>query len=144
MNEIMIDNWNKKVKPTDTIYHLGDFGFGELRYIIERLNGKKYLTIGSHDSNVMPYFHLFEDIKAIIDLKDVNIVLCHYAMRVWSRSHYGSWHLYGHSHGMIEPWGKSFDVGVDCWKFSPISLDQVRKEMEKRPDNFNQVKKEAK
>jgi hypothetical protein len=26
-------------------------------------------------------------------------VLCHYAMRVWNRSHHGAWHLYGHSQG---------------------------------------------
>ena len=32
------------------------------------------------------------------------VVLCHYAMRVWDRSHYGSWHLYGHSHGNLPPW----------------------------------------
>ncbi len=29
------------------------------------------------------------------------IVICHYAMRVWNRSHHGAWHLYGHSHGNL-------------------------------------------
>jgi hypothetical protein len=29
------------------------------------------------------------------------IVLCHYAMRVWNRSHHGAWHLYGHSRGNL-------------------------------------------
>ena len=27
MDNIMITNWNKSVKPNDTIYHLGDFSF---------------------------------------------------------------------------------------------------------------------
>jgi len=41
------------------------------------------------------------------------IVLCHYSLRVWDRSHYGSWHLYGHSHGNLPPLENSLDVGVD-------------------------------
>ncbi|GAG13786.1 unnamed protein product [marine sediment metagenome] len=32
MNEAMIANWNAKVKSKDDIvYHLGDFGFGDIR-----------------------------------------------------------------------------------------------------------------
>ena len=62
------------------------------------------------------------------------IALMHYAMRVWDRSHHGSWHLYGHSHGSLPPLvGKfSFDAGVDCWNFTPVALDTVKSEMESR------------
>lgn len=140
MNETMIDNWNRIVKPNDDIYHVGDFGFGEVGYIIKRLNGKKYLVRGSHDKSIFPYKNEFEDIAQIMEVE--NVVLCHYAMRVWPKSHYGSWHLFGHSHGKLEGQGKSFDVGVDCWDFYPISLDKVKSEMKKRPDNFNLIKDE--
>jgi calcineurin-like phosphoesterase family protein len=61
-------------------------------------------------------------------------------MRVWPRSHYNSWHLFGHSHGKLEPVGKSWDVGVDKNNFIPLSLTQIEKIMEKRPDNPNFVK----
>jgi calcineurin-like phosphoesterase family protein len=137
MNETLIDNWNRLVKPIDSVYHLGDFGFGEIGHIIKRLNGKKYLTWGSHDKSIIPYKNLFVEIRQILEVE--NIILCHYSMRVWARSHYGSWHLYGHSHGKLESWGKSFDVGVDCWNFKPLSLEQVKKEMNKRQDNFNLI-----
>lgn len=54
------------------------------------------------------------------------IVMCHYAMRVWDRSHYGAWHLYGHSHGRLPPSEElSMDVGVDTHDFRPYSLDEV-------------------
>ena len=41
------------------------------------------------------------------------IVLCHYAMRVWNKSHHGNFMLYGHSHGSLadDPNSMSFDVG---------------------------------
>ncbi len=44
----------------------------------------------------------------------------------------GSWHLYGHSHSMLPPFGKSFDIGVDSWDYTPLSYEQVKKEMDKR------------
>ena len=59
----------------------------------------------------------------------ISITLCHYAMRSWERSHYATWHLYGHHHGKLPPYGLSFDVGVDCWNFYPVSLDQVKEKM---------------
>lgn len=31
MNEAMIRNWNKRVMPEDTIFHLGDFHLGSAR-----------------------------------------------------------------------------------------------------------------
>ena len=57
------------------------------------------------------------------------IVLCHYSMRKWNKSHYGSWHLYGHSHGNLPPLGLSFDVGVDTNDYYPYSLDDVSNKM---------------
>jgi calcineurin-like phosphoesterase family protein len=67
------------------------------------------------------------------------IILCHYAMRVWDRSHYGSMHLYGHSHGHLPDYGKSMDVGVDCHNYYPISVDHVRERLSSAK-NFNEVK----
>jgi calcineurin-like phosphoesterase family protein len=57
------------------------------------------------------------------------IVLCHYSMQVWERSNHGSWHLFGHTHGKLKGVGMSFDVGVDCTDFVPLSLDQVAEKM---------------
>jgi len=61
------------------------------------------------------------------------VVLFHYAMVVWNACHYGSWQLYGHSHGTLtdNPNTRAFDVGVDCNNYRPISFEEVAQRMEK-------------
>ncbi|MCK5600330.1 metallophosphoesterase family protein [Candidatus Pacearchaeota archaeon] len=141
MNETIIENWNKTVSKGDTIYHLGDFGFGhpeDVRKIKERLNGNIEFIFGNHDKSSIG---LFKPRRFMLDIRigEQSIVMCHFAMRTWNKSHFNSWHLYGHSHGSLEGYGKSFDVGVDAWNFTPISFEKVKAEMEKRPDNFNVI-----
>lgn len=53
-NELIIENWNKVVKPNDLVLHLGDVILGQdkdkhMVEILKRLNGRKILTIGNHD-----------------------------------------------------------------------------------------------
>ena len=55
----------------------------------------------------------------------VEIFLCHYAMRVWNKSHWNVPHLYGHSHGNLPSQGLSFDIGVDCHNYFPVSMKRV-------------------
>jgi len=149
MDETLIENHNEVVKDDgDIVYHVGDFALAppyRVLYIIDRLNGKNIFIKGSHDRwmrkaemGVFPY---------IVELKlegGIHIVLCHYAMRVWPRSHYNSWQIFGHSHGGLEPVGKQWDVGVDNNNFYPVSLDQIVEIMAGRPDNFNLIRKGVK
>ena len=147
MNEAIIKKWNDIVNPCDTVYHLGDFSFGDPICYRERLKGKIILIKGNHDFKLskakLSCFESVHDMLQISVEKTV-ITLCHYAMRVWSKSHFNAWHLYGHSHGMLKgDWGKSYDVGVDNNSFSPISFDELKKIMETKPNNgWNIVKTE--
>lgn len=143
MNERIIANHNKVVGCNDTVFHLGDVSMKTPHSLVverylQHLNGKEHYYIkGSHDKWLkFPY----EVIMEIRECKQF-IVLCHYAMRVWPRSHYNSWQLYGHSHGRLPGVGKQYDVGVDNNNFSPVSFDEIKAIMEKLPDNFNLVKK---
>lgn len=52
MNECLIHNWNSVVAPEDTVYHLGDMGFGDLSEFRGRLNGTIHLIKGNHDCSV--------------------------------------------------------------------------------------------
>lgn len=52
MNEDIISNWNKTVSNDDIVWHLGDFALGnrnEIKNIVSRLNGHKYIVLGNHD-----------------------------------------------------------------------------------------------
>lgn len=139
MDECMISNWNQKVSKDDTVYHLGDFAFGRYWEDIDkyrkRLNGKIHLIKGNHDKSKLFFRHGFTNFNwnsfQEIKVQGQDITLCHYALRVWNKSHHGAWHLYGHSHGslMDDPNSLSFDVGVDCHNYTPLSFDEVAKIM---------------
>jgi calcineurin-like phosphoesterase family protein len=137
MDEVMIAKWNNVVKPNDLVYHLGDFCFGkttqDFAKYFERLNGDIIFIKGNHDElawkNSAAFVEAYDSYLEI-EIRQQAITLCHYAMRVWNRSHYGSWHLYGHSHGTLPgDHMLSFDVGVDCHDFQPITFERVREIM---------------
>lgn len=145
MNEVLIERWNQVVRPKDLVYHLGDFGWGNVVPVLKRLHGKKILIIGNHDKPslrpaVRPFFERQEKLLNI-KIDKQHIVLCHYAMRVWDGSHHGAWHLYGHSHGTLPSVGKSMDVGVDvvgsCWE--PFSFEEIKTRMALHSENINVV-----
>jgi calcineurin-like phosphoesterase family protein len=144
MNETLIRNHNEVVKSDDIVIHGGDFSFVN-RYelankIIERLNGSLHIFLkGSHDKWLKVNAH---------DMWERNIdgqvvVVCHYAMLVWPKSHYGSWQLYGHSHGKLDIpiMGKQYDIGVDNNNFYPVSFDKIVEIMKGKKDNFNLLRK---
>lgn len=137
MDEFLITEWNKVVRPNDTIYHLGDFCFSKNPdSILCRLNGKKHLIIGNHDNQKTIDSVFWESVGHYkeISFEKQFIVLCHYAMKVWNKSHRGAWHLYGHSHGTLpeDPFSFSFDAGVDCHDYKPISFEQIKERMNKK------------
>lgn len=144
MDGALIDNWNSIVTNNDTVYHLGDFAWKNPEFYKNQLNGDIKLIRGNHDKRysltcLNKLFSEVHDYKCIV-LEDIPIILSHYAFRVWDRSHYNSWHLYGHSHGRLASQGKSFDVGVDCTNYIPISWNKVKEIMSNLPDNLNLVK----
>lgn len=136
MHKTIIDNWNNKVEPGDSVYIVGDFAFiksstdDELKKILRLLKGQKFLILGNHDKGIEKFKKYFAWIGSYKEIHYENqfIVLMHYAMRVWNKSHYGAWQLYGHSHGSLSdnPNALSIDVGVDCHDFTPLSFDEIK------------------
>lgn len=151
MDNTLIHNWNSIVRPEDTVYHLGDFavGGGPAAPYLRRLNGTIYFCLGNHDKRlrlIKAYLDIELELQSYLNddkvklgipyLREVTvekqeIVLCHYAMKVWNGSHKGSWQLYGHSHGTLpdDPNALSCDVGMDCWNYFPVSMEQLRAKM---------------
>lgn len=142
MNSTIIKNWNNVIKDKDLVYHLGDFGFGDIISIRKQLNGNIILIKGGHDKLLNEEEKkLFDKIFSLYNFsyKKHIIILCHYCMKVWEKSHYNSFHLFGHSHGGLKAEGKSYDVGVDTNNFTPICIDNLMDIMNKKPNNFNLV-----
>lgn len=150
MNEEMIRTWNSYVGEDDDVYHDGDFSLtnsNTTHSILERLNGNIHLITGNHEKSVLKSGKCKERFVWIKPYHEFYIgkqfiVLCHYGMRVWNKSHHGSWMLYGHSHDSMEHevWGRSMDVGVDSayrilGEFRPFSFDEIKAIMDEREDN---------
>jgi calcineurin-like phosphoesterase family protein len=144
MNAVMVERWNNMVTDDDMVYHLGDFTLKDLSHFTKwarQLNGNIRILPGSHDEPWLKDFVASEKVQVLVPLVSLEfsefgtagqpqvIVLCHYSMQVWDRSNHGSWHLFGHSHGKLKGIGLSFDVGVDCTDFVPLSLDKVAEKM---------------
>lgn len=129
-DEALIAAWNNRVRAGDQVWHLGDFAYGasaqHCRDAFSRLNGKKHLVWGNHDSarvRSLPWESQQE--RALVTVDQVSIVLSHYAQRVWYGQHRGALHLYGHSHGALPGTATSLDVGVDCWDWRPVRLAEI-------------------
>jgi calcineurin-like phosphoesterase family protein len=82
---------------------------------------------------------IFTSVRPLMEIKiqGNTVVLCHYAMRTWNKSHYNSWQLYGHSHGGLAPWGKQHDVGLDANKMCLLGEEYIVKIMEAKGNNSN-------
>lgn len=148
MHDAIIDDWQSKVKPQDTVFILGDLAItqstmsvAKLKDIVTSLSGTKFLVAGNHDSRLIRYeladvFHSIHDyLELLIDNKGAiqTVVLSHYPMFEWNKKARGSYHLHGHLHGLpsgLE--GRIMDVGYDAVG-GLISFDDVVKKMQNLP-----------
>lgn len=139
----IIANINDRVLPGDTLYILGDFSYrsdhGVSAYrdqihckniVLIMGNHDPHRRSGAPDSSLTSAFQSIRELMKIrVEVFGVRqeIVLCHYAMRTWNKSHHGIWHLYGHSHGELtdDPNSLSFDVGVDSHAFCPLNVMDI-------------------
>lgn len=143
MNNILINNWNNIVKNEDEVWHLGDFSFGnqdKTKELFNRLNGRINIIFGNHDQILKKTkFNLSDYVESYQDYKELKVdgqlyVLMHYPLYTWNKGHYGSYMLHGHSHNTLSHLntGTRIDIGVDCFNYSPVSIEQVNDIMSKR------------
>lgn len=136
MEEKMVELWNGKVRPEDTVYILGDFSFGNIEKTentLKKLNGKKILVLGNHDSVVRKQkFNksLFETITNFIDDKiyDVGFLMCHYPLAVgdWSKINlYGHIHSNNGSHKVDKLPENSFNCCADVNNYTPVNIKDI-------------------
>lgn len=145
MDADLIKRWNNAVKPTDTVYHLGDFSWlkpAEESEILQQLNGTKILIRGNHDykptaewSEVLPFAEIVDNGR--------HVILSHFPIASYKNMTHGYYHLYGHVHNSFEDglfdayrraWEKhyekqmrSFNVGCmnPLMDYTPRTLDEI-------------------
>ena len=157
MHAEMIRRWNSVVGDEDIVYFLGDFSFAGsslTKWFAHSIRGKIYAIAGNHDKpHTLRTLGRFEDVHDYgteIGVKDEDslasrgsqgyqkIVMSHYPILSWNKSHYGAWHLHGHCHGglvktMPEYYKrKVMDVGCNMIDYTPISYGQLKSIMDKK------------
>lgn len=151
MTEALIANHNAVVKPGDLVYHLGDMFWrswpeaGAIDMLHRCLNGNHYYIFGNHEELMLRsealrskfvWTRYRHRLSSIVGGTEHEIILDHFAGRVWHHSGHGSWQLYGHSHGELpdDPNLLAMDVGVDACGYTPISLEEVAQRMQAKSD----------
>lgn len=141
MDKAIIDNYHSIVKEDDDFYFLGDFSWyrdGRSVAYWNSLPGRKHFITGNHDD-------FLERNVIMTPLMDITInkfpvTLCHYPLLSWNRSHFGAISLYGHHHTLdttiVFP-GKRVNVSCDLWDFKPVSWENIQREANKLPNNWD-------
>ena len=87
--------------------------------------------MGNHDrkKNLLKALSIPEcKVVEIVDTKmlkhnGIQIWLSHYPHRSWKNSFHGAYHAFGHCHNTMESYGRSMDIGVDCWDYKPVLVE---------------------
>lgn len=108
MHSELIGRWNMAVEPEDTVYCLGDMFFcepSEACAVLDKLNGKKILVRGEHDTvDDLDLMRRFDMVTDYLEIDDAgrNVVLCHYPIPCFNGHLQNQYHLYGHVHLTFE------------------------------------------
>lgn len=134
-DEILIRNFKARGKPGRELWLLGDVAYRKtllVRFMeAQRSAGwsKICLVRGNHDDRVAwsmrDLFDEAHESRYIRLNREVKLYVSHYAHRTWRNSHHGAYHAYGHSHGALPPWGRSYDVSVNVNVYAPTSMEKI-------------------
>lgn len=152
MDHTLIENWNELVDVNDTVIYMGDLCFdrsgGAAKSIVDQLNGNIHFVLGNHDKEKdIRKLGRFETVSDYINLsildeenprKYQGIMIMHYPILSWDKSHHGEWHLHGHCHQSLVPNNpeyykrKVLDMGCNGWDYKPVSYTQIKEIMKNR------------
>jgi calcineurin-like phosphoesterase family protein len=127
----LLAQWQATVREEDEVWHLGDvaprFSEAKLDALLVQLPGRKHLVTGNNDDAATRAHPAWASVHAYAELSidGVFCILCHYALRTWNQMGKGAVDLHGHSHNMLKPLTRQFDVGVDAWGYRPVALETM-------------------
>ena len=135
MDEELIYNWNKRVKPEDTVYILGDLIWDQSKTMeyLNALSGIKILIAGNHDEEWLKVPGAKEQFGLITryyraDLFSRPMTLCHYPMLEWDRG----FMIHGHIHNNYKELYDALyrrenilNAGVDVNEYMPVTFAEL-------------------
>ncbi len=133
MDQTLVENIRQRVGPKDDLWVLGDLALAKMTeqsrigMLFKQIPGRKHLITGNHDK---PWvrglnWHSIESLKEIRD-EGRRVTLCHYPLMTWPGARHGALQLFGHVHNNWAGCRGCINVGVDLWKFMPVTLDEAQ------------------
>lgn len=137
MDSSLIENWNDVVTKQGRVFVLGDFSFYDkvkTNQILNKLNGTKYLIMGSHDKeSINTYLNIgFKHVYNYPIIYDKFWMLFHEPLYVNSNMPYVN--LFGHMHSCKEYTDfseQSFCISIERINYTPIALNQIKEKISK-------------
>ena len=136
MDEAMIRLWNETVTDRDTVYVVGDVGYNG-GYVpgdaLGRLQGRKHLIRGNHDTGFENAPKLFDYFETVTDFNEIDdgethILLCHYPILSRKRGYMIHGHLHqarGPEYDILRQMPRMLNAGVDVNFYRPVTLAQL-------------------
>jgi calcineurin-like phosphoesterase family protein len=133
MDEILIEKWNSKIKPSDTVFHLGDITFEKENFpnIIKRLNGRKRLIVGNHDD--VPWLvrqGYFSKVEMWKRYDEFGLILSHVPLHKESLMNHRQGKLmlnvHGHIHRNTMADEGYLNVSVEMTDYAPVNIEDIR------------------
>lgn len=136
MDEAMIRLWNETVTDEDTVYVVGDVGYNG-GYVpgdtLGRLQGRKHLIRGNHDTGFENAPKLFDYFETVTDFNEIDdgethILLCHYPILYRKRGYMIHGHLHqarGPEYDILRQMPRMLNAGVDVNFYRPVTLAQL-------------------
>ena len=155
-DKALIQNWNNIVGQDDTVFHLGDFAYGNSQFIsniIKQLNGNIILIKGNHDlRNMNPtLYNIFSDAvyqaRILIDKQtvylnhfpflcfdhgDINLYKDNYSIQLFGHVHSGPLTSSEDVNRLNILFPTQYDVGVDNNNYTPISWTDVKNKIKQQ------------
>ena len=148
MDETMIERWNAKVKPGDTVYHLGDVVINQKSlHLVSRLNGRKILIRGNHDifkdkQYAEVGFEQIHGVRVFVDKFILSHIPLHpdcvterFKVNVHGHLHANEimgWWKHGYSEDTEIPDPRYQCVSVEHTNYEPLHFDEVQARIDKR------------
>jgi calcineurin-like phosphoesterase family protein len=121
MNKGLIEAWNSVVRKTDTVYHLGDFCFGNAKEWMDTLNqlrGNIILIGGNHDKDKVirrimreGYLSEYHPLGTVIKEDSMILNMSHYPMMIGARPM--NFSIHGHLHSFDTEYMNHVNIGID-------------------------------
>ena len=121
----IISNWNRIIKPKDTVWILGDITMEKANYdVLDSLNGYKKVVLGNHDKPQHTK-ELLKHVNSVCGVFRYRRVLFTHVPIHESEFRYISVNIHGHIHEKIIDDDRYFNVSCEAVNYTPVLLQDI-------------------